>query len=143
MSDGQHRLASRYDELRRFPSVAEADAVVTEWQSRQMLIPGFWLALAAFALVVAGVSFVVLKKVKPWLQLSERAFQVLYAMAVVPIFGAFMVIGTRWIYRRRFKRYLRERLEAMGVPICIKCGYDLRGQEEPRCPECGTGFEMP
>ena len=143
MSDGQHRLASRYDELRRFPSVAEADAAVTEWQSRQMLIPGFWLALAAFALVVGGVSYVVLKTVKPWLQLSERAFQMLYAVAVVPIFGAFVVIGTRWICRRRFKRFLRERLAAMGVPICIKCGYDLRGQEDPRCPECGTGFEMP
>ena len=22
--------------------------------------------------------------------------------------------------------------------LCLKCGYDLRGLPEPRCPECGT-----
>jgi hypothetical protein len=26
-------------------------------------------------------------------------------------------------------------------PICEFCGYDLRSQIEPRCPECGTPFE--
>ncbi len=25
--------------------------------------------------------------------------------------------------------------------ICIECGYDLRGQVVPRCPECGTAFD--
>jgi hypothetical protein len=25
--------------------------------------------------------------------------------------------------------------------ICARCGYDLRGLTEPRCPECGTPFE--
>lgn len=24
--------------------------------------------------------------------------------------------------------------------LCIKCGYDLRGLREQRCPECGTPF---
>lgn len=23
---------------------------------------------------------------------------------------------------------------------CLDCGYDLRGLPEPRCPECGRGF---
>ena len=26
--------------------------------------------------------------------------------------------------------------------LCGKCGYDLRGQEEPRCPECNTPFDL-
>ncbi len=25
--------------------------------------------------------------------------------------------------------------------FCRKCFYDLRGQVEPRCPECGTPFD--
>jgi hypothetical protein len=36
-----------------------------------------------------------------------------------------------------FRRCLREQLVARGVPICVGCGYDLRGQVEPRCSECG------
>lgn len=27
-----------------------------------------------------------------------------------------------------------------GLPKCHECGYDLRGQEEARCPECGTEY---
>ncbi len=29
--------------------------------------------------------------------------------------------------------------------VCARCGYDLRGLELPRCPECGTlrGFTVP
>jgi hypothetical protein len=27
--------------------------------------------------------------------------------------------------------------------LCAKCGYDLRGLVEPRCPECGTPFDSP
>lgn len=26
---------------------------------------------------------------------------------------------------------------------CQRCGYNLQGLTEPRCPECGTGFEKP
>ena len=26
---------------------------------------------------------------------------------------------------------------------CRSCGYDLQGQKEPRCPECGAAFEPP
>ena len=28
-----------------------------------------------------------------------------------------------------------------GARTCAACGYDLRGQVEPRCPECGTTFD--
>lgn len=24
---------------------------------------------------------------------------------------------------------------------CLRCGYDLRGQTTPRCPECGLEFD--
>lgn len=47
-----------------------------------------------------------------------------------------------WASRRRIRRYLREQLVIKGVSVCLNCGYQLRGQVEPRCPECGTGFDM-
>jgi len=43
-------------------------------------------------------------------------------------------------------RLLLRMLIAAPIPIhdpavCSRCGYDLRGLPEPRCPECGTPFE--
>jgi len=58
--------------------------------------------------------------------------------------GLLAVIGTGpglWLFRRRIQRSLRSQLIERGVPICFECGYDLRGQLEPRCPECGTAFD--
>ncbi len=46
-----------------------------------------------------------------------------------------------WLCRSLIQRRLRVQLVAKGVPICIRCGYDLRGQHVPRCYECGTPFD--
>lgn len=43
-------------------------------------------------------------------------------------------------HRKRMSKYLRKYLNEHGVPICMPCGYDLRGQVDPYCPECGTPF---
>lgn len=38
--------------------------------------------------------------------------------------------------------FLRNRYSPVHPPgYCRKCGYDLRGLPEPRCPECGKPFE--
>jgi hypothetical protein len=55
--------------------------------------------------------------------------------------GAAGVLLTNRLYRRRFLRELRSCLRERGIPACLHCGYDLRGQTEPRCPECGWEFE--
>jgi hypothetical protein len=46
----------------------------------------------------------------------------------------------RWFHRRRFPILLRQKLIEQGVPMCLKCGYNLRGQpsDSTRCPECWT-----
>ena len=36
------------------------------------------------------------------------------------------------------RAFLRKNLNEHGIPVCLKCGYDLRGSEGRRCPECGT-----
>ena len=45
------------------------------------------------------------------------------------------------ILRPRVRRLTREYLNAHGLPICLHCGYNLRGLSQPRCPECGRAFE--
>jgi hypothetical protein len=60
---------------------------------------------------------------------------------LIPAGIAVVLVGVSalmlWRYRRE-GRTLR-RLEGR----CGRCGYDLRGLPEPRCPECGTPFTLP
>jgi hypothetical protein len=50
-----------------------------------------------------------------------------------PIFLLYPAIA---FVRGPLRRRLRRRRG-----LCVKCGYSLRGLTEPRCPECGTGFQ--
>ena len=45
------------------------------------------------------------------------------------------------IRREMTRRKLRALLVEQGIAVCIGCGYDLRGQTEPRCPECDRPFD--
>jgi hypothetical protein len=58
--------------------------------------------------------------------------------SLLGVSGASLLIR---FYRRNIQRSLRSQLIERGTPICLECGYDLRGQIESRCPECGTAFD--
>ena len=47
----------------------------------------------------------------------------------------------QYVFRKPLRKQIRLQLVTMGIPVCIACGYDLRGQREPRCPECGRPFD--
>lgn len=54
----------------------------------------------------------------------------------------YLVLPTRCVpedLRSEIARWMR--LGGGGRPTCRKCGYDLRGQRSPRCPECGASFD--
>jgi len=67
----------------------------------------------------------------------ERALNQLIIFAV----GAFIAIAaTIWLIRRRIAaqpRLIEALVEPLPDHICKNCGYDLRGSESERCPECG------
>lgn len=64
---------------------------------------------------------------------------------VAGIFSGLMAGGAglavTWLWRRDASVYLRQRLLDCGVPVCLGCGYCLRGLTSERCPECG--MEVP
>jgi hypothetical protein len=63
-------------------------------------------------------------------------FAVLVLLAVpatVLIYAEYLLL-----FRREIRGTLREHLSGDAARPCAKCGYDLRGQVERRCPECGT-----
>ena len=62
---------------------------------------------------------------------------------MVGLLGMGLGIASQFMLRRPFQRYLREELNRHGIPVCPTCGYDLRAQVEPRCPECGLAVTPP
>ena len=95
----------------------------------------FWLtALALLVVYMTSIALIV------WT--TERFGWPDWLISVV---GVSCVIVSSWVtwqlFRDRIRCHLRERLVQLGVPICIPCGYDLRGSTD-RCTECGTTFEV-
>jgi hypothetical protein len=137
LAESKHPLTNRYPELEHFDSRAEARAAMTACRAMQIRTPWFWLALIGYTLGVGLVMALSLLFVRRYLPLSGAV----YGGVVGGITGGTGVLFLQWFWRNRFRKLLRQRLIAAGVPICIQCGYDLRGQTEPRCPECGKAFD--
>ena len=77
--------------------------------------------------------------------------RVLHAVLGVPrvyagalLFGVIVIVtalAELAIARKATRRSLRQLLKEQGMLVCTGCAYDLRGQVEHRCPECGRPFK--
>ena len=85
-------------------------------------------------LVVLGAILPALVVVR-WLRLPSWAL-----VLILSCWFPLLMVGQFWLSRRHIRTYVRQKLIEAGVPVCRQCGYDLRGQVEPRCPECGQAF---
>jgi predicted RNA-binding Zn-ribbon protein involved in translation (DUF1610 family) len=56
-------------------------------------------------------------------------------------FGFICILVFAWYFWRLGRRAVWRRLQSDG-PRCPKCGYDLQGQSELRCPECGERWTL-
>lgn len=133
MGDTEHRLSKRYPELRRFASRDEAARVVLDWKKRLMKTPRFWLGLIGYTLGVGAAVAAILILIRPWVHVPGSV----YGGFIGGLTGGSGMGVLTWLWRGRFRRYLRQQLVSRGIPICLKCGYDLRASKK-RCPECGT-----
>jgi len=91
--------------------------------------------------VIAVAGWYLLVRVKWRVAAYFGAPQVTDDIVLVAGVGGITVLGI-YTFRRRIQRSLRQQLNARGTPVCLKCGYDLRGQVDARCPECGTPFNF-
>jgi len=121
----------RYPELELFPAGRERHVVFHKamrgiWNSWR-----FRLAYVTSYLVIFGGG---------WLLGSYSGLD----RRVVFLYYLFMATGItlqgHWFLARGIRASLRKMASQRGVPICVSCGYDLRGQIERRCPECGAPF---
>jgi hypothetical protein len=92
----------------------------------------FWIVLIVLAPPVGAI--VRPMPDQPWKFLLIALYS---GTGVALVFG-----GSIWLCRQRICRCLRDQLRAAGIPVCMECGYDLRGDDSGmRCPECGSPFD--
>ncbi len=93
--------------------------------------------------IVAGVVPVGIVLTLGWLLREFTTFSrlVSYLIAIAILFATYVP----WLMRgaaRGQSELLRQQLRDRGIPVCLACGYSLKGLTSPdRCPECGTSVK--
>jgi hypothetical protein len=121
-----------YPELARFRHKREWKGAL-EHAKKVVRESGRYRITTGIAIVIALPLFFVAHPI------MERYFAVKVTVYVlIPMLGSLAGLS----FRKELRRSLRKQLANRGVAICVPCGYDLRGQAEPRCPECGVAFDL-
>jgi len=99
---------------------------------------GYWLAVV----IIGGAVITINVFIKRWLlvlNVPDTAATLIHWTLLIVCFGVIL----RWLHRWGAASDLRQKLLKFGVPVCLKCGYALRGLpvEIGRCPECGRPFD--
>ena len=98
------------------------------WWQLSLVYSGTMIALPYLSLALDGsISFVLNSA-------STVVTLLLVDSAKIPL----ALAGACLTSKRRRKRHVRRELQ-----LCIKCGYDLTGNESGICPECGRQIEQP
>ena len=128
-----------YPELLLFDTVAERKTALREAKVRVRW--GRWRWQWLLAVVGIYTSIVVALIVFLYRAVSTSVYS--YPWTPMLVGGASAGIagwGLEWMFRRPVRDQLRRELIKRGMPICRRCGYNLTGLSDPRCPECGTSF---
>ncbi len=116
------------DDASREQAVRELNAGFYTWRIIPVLVSHIAVLWAITTLTTYTIG-----RVAPWLKPASGWLGVVVALAG---YVGFLM----WALPRDLVRELRIKLVAAGVPVCLRCGYDLRGQpaDSERCPECGA-----
>jgi hypothetical protein len=123
------RWRSTIPELNAYEAV---EALLEDWNTA-MLRCGLWSVLLALPIGLLWVLIVPLAGPGPVVQaLAAGALGFLSPF----LFSNLAVL----VCRGKVRAVLRSRLAKRGIPVCVRCAYDLRGSGG-RCPECGLERE--
>ncbi len=98
-----------------------------------------WTAgIGGIAIIAILYGYLLTRQVCDLVGLRGGAAQIYVFMLYAAALGAALGYGRKLLLRRAIHRTLRKYLCERGLTVCMRCGYDLRGQREQRCPECGA-----
>lgn len=122
------------DEASRRVAIEEIERGMMPRSIKDVL--NFLLAVIIFLSAPAIIAYLIthyLLFTWPW---RDHAFWIM----TIAGYTAVVYLGLR----RDMPKALREQLIKCGVPVCLKCGYDLRGlpPDRARCPECGRDLDQ-
>lgn len=100
----------------------------------------FWLRLVTGVPIGAVPLLVIVWGVAGGGPFRPGAFPVVTTV-FIPVWCIGAVFLTFMLFRSGIRRRIRAELIDKGVALCIHCGYNLAGQVESRCPECGEDFD--
>ena len=129
--------AKLYPEMRYFPDSEFGreimqQAFIGDWSKAV-----FWILNMVLPLVIGVASLFLYKFIARRFDLDLPYGIAATLMILLPLYCILYTVPTR----KRIRRQMRQRLQEIHIPICLECGYDLRGQEQARCPECGREFD--
>lgn len=129
-------LLRRLPEYALFESEEQRLRAIEELDHELEKSDDFWRAMMALwvaAVICANASMCLIPMFIPWRFPGRMPLAI--GLQVLIAFAA-----TVWIWRRGIKRRLRDKLIQLRVPVCRRCGYNLRGlgSSTLRCPECGA-----
>lgn len=135
-----------YPELARFQDAADRKKVLTHYRRTLVFSPwGILIGLYFLVTVVIPLYFYLihyLPSPNPSLSLNHQLWVSVAVVLSANLFciGGFVLahIPLFFLTRKRVQEYLRRQLHKRGVPICLRCCYNLTGCPSDRCPECGT-----
>lgn len=99
-----------------------------KWNIRTVRRTGIAVAVSFVSGAAVASIYLLIVESRPW---------------QVPTLFAVLVYGGVWIAASAVA-WAEPHRTGVGGPrvICPKCSYDMRGLDQPRCPECGTRYTL-
>jgi hypothetical protein len=131
---------SGIEELDQFESEEQKQKVLGEL-GREAGSPSkfsLWLAV-----VILGVSVFAISRLTKWALRFVMLDSLVEDIIQFAVTFAGFFLALRWLHRWGARDDLRKKLLSLGIPVCMGCGYSLRGltRSHERCPECGREIE--
>ncbi len=129
-------LPHLFPELAHFEDTDLREEALSQAKSNTGMLLVWRVLSSVCVILLIGTSYALPGSLSSNVLLDWVALWSIVILLAVVFFG-----GPTWLTRNRIRRNLRMQLIKHGIPVCCSCGYDVRGQIQLRCPECGQPFD--